>query len=82
MRTVRGRKQPSSTGASGVVRHLMSRRQALIVMASPQLKGPATCGLDPVKSTVMPSSATVIAISTRTGWSRLMPSLSKWAMDR
>ena len=82
MTTCSGRKQPSSTGSCGVVRHLMSRRQALIVMASPQLNGPATCGLDPVKSTVMVPSSSVIAISTRTGWSSVMPSLSKWATAR
>jgi hypothetical protein len=45
----------------------MRRRQALIVMASPQLNGPTTCGLEPSKSTVMPPSSTVIAIATRTG---------------
>ena len=45
----------------------MSSRQALIVMASPQLNGPATCGSEPAKSTVMLPSPTVIAISTRTG---------------
>ena len=56
----------------------MRSRHALMVMASPQLKGPTTCGLEPVKSTVMPPSSNVIAISTRTGRSRLMPSLSKW----
>ena len=82
MITRSGRKQPSSTGWSGVVRHLMRSRQALIVMASPQLNGPATCGLEPVKSTVIAPSSSVIAISTRIGWSRLMPSLSEWPTAR
>ncbi len=82
MITRSGRKHPSSTGVSGVDRHLMSRRQALMVIASPQLNGPTTCGLEPVKSTVIAPSSRVIAISMRTGWSRVMPSLSKWATAR
>ena len=63
MTTRSGLKQPSSTGWSGVVKHLIRSRHALIVMASPQLNGPATCGLEPVKSTVIVPSWTVIAIS-------------------
>ena len=82
MITRSGRKQPSSTGSSGVVRHLISIRQALIVMASPQLKGPATWGLEPVKSTSIPPSRSAIAISTRTGRSSVIPSLSKCATAR
>jgi hypothetical protein len=61
---------------------LISIRQALIVIASPQLNGPFTCASEPVKSTVMPPLPTVIAISTRTGRSSEMPSLSKWPTAR
>ena len=60
----------------------MRSRQALMVMASPQLNGPATWASEPVKSTVMPPSRTSIAISTRTGRSSVMPSLSKWPTAR
>ncbi len=65
-----------------MVRHLIRSRHALTVIASPQLNGPTTCGLEPSKSTVIAPASTVIAISMRTGWSRLMPSLSKWATAR
>src|SRR5262245_49561549 len=77
MITVSGRKQPSSTRSCGVVRHLIRNRHALTVIASPQLNGPATCGLEPRKSTVIPPFLTVIAISTRTGRARSIPALAK-----
>src|SRR5262245_28593201 len=60
-----GRKEPSLIGSSkGVVKNLKATSEAERPAVAPELYGPATCGLTPLKSTVIwsPTTSTRIFI--------------------
>src|SRR5437762_8901 len=75
--TLSGRKEPWLIGRSnGVVRNLNATSDAERPAVEPELYGPATCGLTPLKSTVISSPCTSTRTLIGTGLPKLTPSSS------
>src|SRR6185436_641737 len=75
--TLSGRKEPWLIGSSsGVVRNLKATSDAERPAVEPELYGPATCGLTPLKSTVISSTCTSTRTLIGTCLPRLTPSSS------